>query len=159
MQVEGNLVTGGIAAVAAHLDYRIVLYRRIAFFRICLLPQMHLHHSGIAIIQNLALINDALKPSKKRIIFLRVVRLYAAALLIAGQHDAAFAQDVLLFLHVGAQLRAVFLQILAQPHIVGAALRCAGECCIDIVGHILSFDFCHQITSYFSLNSALKATM
>ena len=139
MHVERNLITSGVAAVAADLDVALFPHRRERAAALGV-PQLDFHDVGFQIIQNQIVVDNALQLLKQRVAFLGVVRADLALLLVAVDADSLVAENVGFLFDVGGQLRGVFLQIFAQPHIAGRAIIC-GKSCIQIMRHIFAFDF------------------
>nr|DAK93781.1 MAG TPA: hypothetical protein [Caudoviricetes sp.] len=138
VDVERDLVAGGVAAVAGDLD--------VAFLAYCgegagglLVPELDLHDVGFQRVQNQITVDDGLQLRKQGIVLLGVIGADLALLLVVVDGHGRLAQDVVLLLHIRGELGRILLQILAQADVVGrACLRTKGG--VEVVGHVLSFD-------------------
>lgn len=93
MHVERNLITSGVAAVAADLDVALFPHRRERAAALGV-PQLDFHDVGFQIIQNQIVVDNALQLLKQRVAFLGVVRADLALLLVAVDADSLVAENV-----------------------------------------------------------------
>ena len=94
VQSEGDLITGGIAAVGSDFDEDLLLGSGICA-ALFLLPQLDLDHVSLQLVQNQLLVDNLLQAGKERTAAFCVVRLHGAGLFIAGDNNRGLAQNIL----------------------------------------------------------------
>ena len=146
MNVEGDLIARGVAAIAGYLDVAFLAYSREGTRRPAF-PELDLHDVGFQVVQHQVAVDDGLQLFKQRITLFGVVGADLALLLVAVDGDRGLAQDVVLLFHVGRELRTVFLKVRAQANVAGLALAVLGEVGVQVVGHVFAFQF-HASNSF-----------
>ncbi len=136
MDVEGDLVAGGVAAVADDLDVAFLLHGRVGAGAF-LAPELDLHDVGLQVVQHQVPVQDGLELFKQRVVLHGIVGGHLALLLVAVDDHRGLAQDVLLLFHIGGHFGGILLQVAAQAAV---AVRLGAEGRVEVVGHVFAFD-------------------
>ena len=111
VDIERDLVAGGVAAVADDLDIAFLAHCGVRPRRI-LVPELDLDDVGFQVIQHQIAVDDGLQTLKQRVARLGVVGADLALLLVAVDGHRRFAHDVAFLFNIGRKLRAVLFQVL-----------------------------------------------